>query len=83
MSQHLAAPPVVNQNMDPLLDLQESATYLGLKNPRTITVWLSDLKTGNKEVFEAARMLTPTRIGRRVFFRRSVLEKFIEARTSH
>lgn len=53
------------QNIDPLLDEEESAAELQLK-PRTLTVWRS---TG-----KGPRYL---KIGRRVFYRRSWLHRFM------
>lgn len=64
---------VQNPNSDPLFDLRNTARYLGIRNHRTISVWMSTKRFPQ---------LTPTYIGRRVFFRKSVLENFIKLRTA-
>lgn len=60
-------------NADPLFNLPQSARYLNLKNPKTFNVWQS-----RKKYLD---LLTPTYIGNRKHFRKSVLDRFIEART--
>jgi hypothetical protein len=57
---------------DPLFTRTESARYLGLKNRHTLSVWLCNGRYPE---------LTPTRVGRRVFFRQSVLDAFLVAHT--
>lgn len=61
-------------NPDPVLFGPEAAAYLGLTNPRTLDVWR------NKRRF--TDILTPTFVGRKVGYRRSVLEKFLRLHTA-
>jgi hypothetical protein len=49
----------------------EAAKYLGLENPGTLEVWASTKRYD----------LPYVKIGRRVFYRRSALDRFIEQRT--
>jgi excisionase family DNA binding protein len=58
-------------NHDPLLSMTESAQYLGLSK-KTLDKWKREGKYPE---------LSPTFLGTRVFFRKSVLNDFIEART--
>ena len=61
------------QNADPLMNLKESADYLRLDNPKTLTVWKCRKKFTD--------LLKPTFIGSKIFYRKSVLDTFITART--
>lgn len=63
----------VLSNEDPLFTLKESAKYLNLKTEKTFSVWFQRGTYAN--------LLKPVTIGRRRFFRKSVLENFIQART--
>jgi hypothetical protein len=59
-------------NEDPLLDGKAAASYLGLRNCKTLDVWRSR---------HAYPELVPVFIGRNVKYRKSALENFIAART--
>lgn len=59
-------------NEDPLLDGQEAALYLGLRNKKTLDVW---------RCRGSYPELTPVFIGRNVKYRKSILEQFITKRT--
>lgn len=63
----------VFHNDDPLLSDIESARYLGLSSADTLKQWRCKGRY--------AKELPATYIGRRVFYRRSALERFIAART--
>jgi excisionase family DNA binding protein len=63
---------ISRSNEDPLLDYSEADSYLRLPKGTTKN-WISE---GRYE-----KVLTPTRLGRRVFFRKSVLERFLKACT--
>lgn len=60
-------------NDDPLLTERQAAEYLGLKNHKTLTLWRAT---------ERYPMLTVTRIGRSVRYKKSVLDSFITTRTT-
>ncbi|MCC6977010.1 MAG: helix-turn-helix domain-containing protein [Candidatus Melainabacteria bacterium] len=73
MSQSPAPFRVQTQNDDPLLNGDLSAEYLGLEGGRkTLDKWRSEGRYPE---------LVPTRVGRRVFYRKSALEAFLKART--
>ena len=59
-------------NDDPLITRKIAAAYLGLMTEKTIDKWRWQGKYPE---------LTPTFIGSRVFYRKSVLDAFIQMRT--
>ncbi len=62
--------PIDNANEDPLLNRKEAAKFLGL-SPKTLAMWQS-----------TKRIILPvTKIGRRVFYKQSILKKFIDDNT--
>ncbi len=62
----------IRENTDPLLDSQQAADFLSLRNPKTLNVW---------RCRGAHPELQPTFIGRSVRYKKSILEKFIAERT--
>jgi predicted site-specific integrase-resolvase len=62
--------PNENTNNDRLLNRKEAAMFLGL-SPKTLAMWHS-----------TKRIILPvTKIGRRVFYKQSILKKFIDDNT--
>jgi hypothetical protein len=66
--------PASSFNDDPLFTRKNAAAYLGLKSEKTLDSWRSESRRRHPE-------LTPTFIGGRVFYRKSVLDSFIKSRT--
>jgi hypothetical protein len=66
-------PQVSKVNADPLCSDSEAEIYFG-KAKGTLKVWRAQNKY--------QELLTPTRIGRRVYYRLSVLENFLKAMTA-
>ena len=56
---------------DERLNRKEAAAYIGLDNPNTLAVWASTGRYG----------LPFIKIGRKVFYRRSDLDAFLEKQT--
>ena len=69
-SPHCGTLDAVRSNSDPLLDPNDSGTYLNV-DPHTLSVWRSTGRYG----------LSYVKIGSLIRYRKSVLDKFIDDRT--